>query len=75
MARLARVVVPHVPHHVTQRGNRRERTFFEDADYKRLSSEFDMAPALLDPAGYKAYAQAQFVREKTMLDEIGFKPE
>ena len=35
MARLARVVVPHVPHHVTQRGNRRERTFFEDADYKR----------------------------------------
>jgi hypothetical protein len=34
-----------------------------------------MAPALLDPAAYKAYAQAQFVREKTMLDEIGFKPE
>jgi putative transposase len=34
MARLARIVVPHVPHHVTQRGNRRERTFFEDADYK-----------------------------------------
>jgi putative transposase len=35
MARLARIVVPHVPYHVTQRGNRRERTFFEDADYKR----------------------------------------
>jgi len=35
MARLARVVVPGIPHHVTQRGNRRERTFFEDADYKR----------------------------------------
>lgn len=35
MARLARVVVPGVPYHVTQRGNRRERTFFEDADYKR----------------------------------------
>ena len=34
MARLARVVVPGIPHHVTQRGNRRERTFFEDADYK-----------------------------------------
>lgn len=35
MARLARIVVPNVPYHVTQRGNRRERTFFEDADYKR----------------------------------------
>lgn len=33
MARLLRVVIPGVPHHVTQRGNRRERTFFEDGDY------------------------------------------
>jgi putative transposase len=32
MARLARLVVPGIPHHVTQRGNRRERTFFEDGD-------------------------------------------
>jgi REP element-mobilizing transposase RayT len=34
MARIARVVVPGVPHHVTQRGNRREITFFGDADYR-----------------------------------------
>ena len=34
MARLARVVVPDVPHHVTQRGNRRQPTFFNDADYR-----------------------------------------
>ena len=33
MARLARMVLPGIPHHVTQRGNRRERTFFEDGDY------------------------------------------
>ncbi|MEO6092753.1 MAG: transposase [Novosphingobium sp.] len=33
MARLAGVVRPGMPHHVTQRGNRRERTFFEDGDY------------------------------------------
>jgi putative transposase len=33
MARLPRVVLPGIPHHVTQRGNRRERTFFEDGDY------------------------------------------
>jgi len=34
MARLARIVVPGVPHHVTQRGNRRQRTFFGDGDYR-----------------------------------------
>jgi putative transposase len=33
MARLARFVVPGLPHHVTQRGNGRARTFFSDADY------------------------------------------
>lgn len=42
MARLARLVVPGLPHHVTQRGNRRAQTFFEDEDYalyKHLLSE------------------------------------
>jgi putative transposase len=34
MARIARVVVPGLPHHVTQRGNRREPVFFEAADYR-----------------------------------------
>jgi REP-associated tyrosine transposase len=33
MARLARLVVPDVPHHVTQRGNRRQPIFFSDEDY------------------------------------------
>lgn len=33
MPRMARLVVPGVPHHVTQRGNRRQPTFFSDADY------------------------------------------
>lgn len=33
MARLPRIVLPGIPHHVTQRGNRRARTFFEDGDY------------------------------------------
>jgi putative transposase len=27
------VVVPGVPHRVTQRGNRRQQTFFDDDDY------------------------------------------
>ena len=33
MPRLARVVIPGLPHHVTQRGNRRQQTFFIDDDY------------------------------------------
>ncbi len=33
MARLARIVVPGLPHHVTARGNRRQKIFFEDGDY------------------------------------------
>ena len=34
MARLPRVVVPGMPHHVTQRGNRRQETFFIEDDYE-----------------------------------------
>jgi putative transposase len=32
MARIARMVVSGIPRHVTQRGNRRERTLFGDSD-------------------------------------------
>ena len=42
MTRLARIVVPGFPHHVTQRGNRREPIFFEDGDqeiYRDLLAE------------------------------------
>lgn len=42
MARMARVVVPGIPHHVTQRGNRRQLVFFSDEDhqfYRRLLHE------------------------------------
>jgi putative transposase len=34
MARLARVVVPGLPHHVTQRGNGRAKAFFSEDDYR-----------------------------------------
>jgi putative transposase len=33
MARIARVVIPDLPYHVTQRGNRRQQTFFRPEDY------------------------------------------
>jgi putative transposase len=34
MARIARVIAAGIPHHVTQRGNRRMQTFFHDEDYQ-----------------------------------------
>mgnify|MGYP001613308637 CR=1 FL=1 len=34
MARMARIAVPGVPYHVTQRGNRRQPVFFGEADYR-----------------------------------------
>jgi putative transposase len=38
MARVARAVVPGLPHHVTQRGNRRQATFFVRSDYELYMS-------------------------------------
>ena len=34
MARIARIVVPGFPHHIIQRGNRRQKVFFNEGDYK-----------------------------------------
>lgn len=34
MARLARLVVPGLPHHVTQRGNGHQKVFFSEDDYR-----------------------------------------
>jgi putative transposase len=34
MARLASVVLPGHPHHITQRGHRRQDVFFRDEDYE-----------------------------------------
>ena len=42
MARIGRIVVPGFPHHVTQRGNRRQPVFFEPSDcqlYRDLLAE------------------------------------
>ena len=38
MGRISRVVVPGLPHHVTQRGNRRMQTFFCEEDYQAYLS-------------------------------------
>jgi hypothetical protein len=46
MARLPWLVIPGLPHHVTQRGNRRARTFFEEGDYA-LYRDLDYGDSLL----------------------------
>jgi putative transposase len=38
MPRTARLVLPEIPHHITQRGNRKQRTFFGDSDFRLYSS-------------------------------------
>ena len=35
MARIARVVAPGLPHHIIQRGNRRQKVFFKEGDYSQ----------------------------------------
>ena len=49
MPRLARIVAARLPHHVTQRGNRRQQTFFREGDYlcyKSLLAEHARAPGV-----------------------------
>jgi len=53
MARLARLVVPGLPHHVTQRGNGRQRVFFGDADYRLYQG---LLSASLKAAGVECWA-------------------
>jgi putative transposase len=53
MARLARVVVAGVAHHVTQRGNRRQQTFFGDDDYLAYR---DLISASCRAAGVEVWA-------------------
>jgi len=50
MSRLARIVIPGLPHHITQRGNRRAQTCFKDDDYALYES-------LLHEAAKKAEAE------------------
>ena len=53
MARMARVVVPNFPHHVTQRGNRRQQTFFCADDYRAYLS---LLAAAVEHAGVAVWA-------------------
>ena len=51
MARIARLVIPGIPHHVTQRGNRRETTFFRDVGDLRARIDADRRDAKPEGTG------------------------
>ena len=53
MARFRRLVVPGLPHHITQRGVRRQTTFFDDLDYKRY---LNIARLLLERSSLEIWA-------------------
>ena len=53
MARIARVVVPGYPHHVTQRGCRRQQTFFTDSDFQHY---LDLLQSARDSAAVAVWA-------------------
>ena len=53
MARMPRLVVPGYPHHVTQRGNRRMKTFFSTADYQAY---LDLMSEVKDEIGVEVWA-------------------
>lgn len=53
MARLARAVFPGHPHHVTQRGNGRAQTFFDDGDYRLYH---DLLARHCDAAGVEVWS-------------------
>jgi putative transposase len=54
MARQPRLVVPGIPHHVTQRGVRRQQTFFSDDDYQLYLSLLQRWAGIAD-VGVQAY--------------------
>jgi putative transposase len=53
MPRRARIVIPGLPHHVTQRGNRRQQTFFSNSDYRLY---LDLAAESLDRFDVRCWA-------------------
>lgn len=53
MSKFPRLIVPGYPHHITQRGVRRQRTFFDAADYEAY---LELAIELADEYGIEYWA-------------------
>jgi len=65
MARMARVVVPGLPHHVTQRGNRREPVFLGPEDYRLYRRLIATAASRADAEIWAYCLMPNHVRLKT----------
>lgn len=53
MPRTGRIVLPHYPHHIVQRGHNRQVVFAESADFERYLSDLR---ELKEALGIKVYA-------------------
>ena len=58
IARLPRLVIPGIAYHVTQRGNRRAQTFFEDGDYALYR---DLLAQSAERAGAEVWSYCSYV--------------
>jgi putative transposase len=52
MPRVARIVLPHYPHHVVQRGHNKQTVFAEPADFERYLADLRELKSLLDVKVY-----------------------
>jgi putative transposase len=71
MARIARIVVPKMPHHITQRGNRRQEAFFCEGDYREYIS---LMSAACNLHGVEIWAYC-LMRNHVHLIAVPEKPE
>jgi putative transposase len=74
MVRLARLVIPGLPHHVTQRGNGRVQTFFGDADYVLYRDLLAQACALAEVAVWSWVLMPNHVHLILVPEVIKFNP-
>jgi hypothetical protein len=79
MGSLSRIVVPGLPHHVTQWGNRREAIFFEDGDHEiyldLLGEQTLKAGGQLRPfAGPSTAIYQNLARNRSFTGNVMFSP-
>lgn len=71
MPRIARVVLPHYPHHVVQRGHNKQTVFVEPADFERYLTDLRELKTLL---GVKVYAFCLMTNHVHLLLAPGESP-
>ncbi len=71
MARLPRITIPGIAHHVTQQGNRRQRIFIEENDYvlDRIDGVSQFLESDVDPVLEFALTKGQAFGRPLIRDE------